>query len=91
MLNVVNKHLVLRYFFVDMERCLEFNYLMYGADLGTLKVKVNGAEVFTISGHHPQQWYTEKIDMPIPLTTVNIFGLYNDKFNEIYNFLVLKS
>lgn len=74
-----------------MERCLEFKYLMYGADLGKLKVKVNGAEVFNISGNHLQQWNIKKIDMPIPLTTVNIFGVYNDESNDIYNLLVLKS
>lgn len=61
--------------FEDMERCLEFNYLMYGVDLGTLKVKVNGAEVFNISENHSQQWYTKKIDMPIPLTTITIEGI----------------
>ena len=51
--------------------CLKFYYHMYGADIGTLKVNINGtnAYLFTASGDQGNKWLIANID-------VNLSGMY---------------
>ena len=49
--------------------CLQFYYHMYGADMGTLIVNINGNSVFSASGDKGNQWLRAAID-------VNLSGKY---------------
>lgn len=62
-------------YFIDMKRCLELNYFMYGYGCGKLKVKANEKTVFSVSRSQENQWLTTFIEMPIPLHNVNTFHL----------------
>ena len=42
---------------------LGFNYHMYGADMGTLEVLVNGSLVWSLSGDQGNLWYSTDIDL----------------------------
>jgi len=49
--------------------CLKFYYHMYGADIGTLNVNINGNNVFNASGDKGNKWLMAAID-------VNLSGQY---------------
>ena len=49
--------------------CLEFYYHMYGADIETLNVNINGNNVFTASGDKGNKWLRAAVD-------VNLSGEY---------------
>lgn len=49
--------------------CLKFYYHMYGADIGTLNVNINGNKVFTASGDQGNKWLIAAVD-------VNLSGKY---------------
>ena len=52
--------------------CLQFFYHMYGADMGELKVEVNGVNVFSKSGDQTNTWHEVKKDL-------NLSGMYTVK------------
>ena len=45
--------------------CLQFYYHMYGADMGTLYVMVNGNRVFTASGDKGDLWLKAAVDVTL--------------------------
>ena len=45
--------------------CLQFYYHMYGADMGTLTVNINGNSVFNASGDKGNQWWRAAIDVTL--------------------------
>lgn len=49
--------------------CLQFFYHMYGAQMGELKVEVNGVNVFSKSGDQGNTWHELKKDL-------NLSGMY---------------
>ena len=58
--------------------CLKFYYHMYGADIATLNVMINGNNVFTASGDKGNSWLRAAIDVSllgtyaVSVTTVNV-------------------
>ena len=49
--------------------CLKFYYHMYGTNIGTLNVMINGNKVFTASGNKGNMWLKAAVD-------VNLSGMY---------------
>ena len=45
--------------------CLKFYYHMYGADIATLNVMINGNNVFTASGDKGNRWLRAAIDVSL--------------------------
>ena len=45
--------------------CLKFYYHMYGADIATLNVTINGSSVFTASGNKGNEWLRAAIDVSL--------------------------
>jgi len=45
--------------------CLKFYYHMYGSDIGTLNVIINGNNVFTASGDQGNMWRRAAIDVSL--------------------------
>ncbi|XP_078360515.1 MAM domain-containing glycosylphosphatidylinositol anchor protein 1-like [Oculina patagonica] len=45
--------------------CLKFYYHMYGASMGTLKVIINGNNVFTASGNKGNLWFKATVDVTL--------------------------
>ncbi|XP_078360440.1 MAM and LDL-receptor class A domain-containing protein 1-like [Oculina patagonica] len=56
--------------------CLKFYYHMYGASMGTLKVMINGNNVFTASGNKGNLWFKATVD-------VALSGMYAVTFEGI--------
>ena len=50
--------------------CLKFYYHMYGADIATLNVIINGNNVFTASGDKGDKWLRAAVD-------VHVSGMYS--------------
>ena len=50
--------------------CLMFYYHMYGADIATLNVMINGNKVFTASGDKGDKWLRAAVD-------VHVSGIYS--------------
>ena len=45
--------------------CLKFYYHMYGADIATLNVIINGNNVFTASGDKGNKWLRAAVDVSL--------------------------
>ena len=45
--------------------CLKFYYHMYGANIATLNVIINGNKVFTASGNKGNEWLRAAIDVSL--------------------------
>ena len=45
--------------------CLKFYYHMYGGDIATLNVMINGNNVFTASGDKGNRWLRAAIDVSL--------------------------
>ena len=45
--------------------CLQFFYHMYGADMGTLTVNVNGDSVFNASGDEGDKWLKAEVNITL--------------------------
>ena len=45
--------------------CLKFYYHMYGADIATLNVTINGNKVFAASGNKGNKWLSAAIDISL--------------------------
>ena len=43
--------------------CLRFNYHMWGANMGTLDVSVNGTSVWSLSGNQGNTWLQAQVDL----------------------------
>jgi hypothetical protein len=75
--NIVCEYLCIQYCYVrtfnsssflkGVKRCLSFWYHMYGADMGTLNVLVDGSSVWTRTGDQGNSW--KKADITIEKTT----------------------
>lgn len=53
---------------LELDRCLMFSYHMYGANMGTIAVKLitdsDSSELFITSGDKGQDWKKATIDIP---------------------------
>ena len=45
--------------------CLQFYYHMYGADMGTFNVTINGSTYFYASGNKGDMWLEAKVDVKL--------------------------
>mgnify|MGYP001800558538 CR=1 FL=1 len=60
--------------------CLTFYYHMYGSDMGTLKVSLNGRLVWQLTGNQGNQWHIATVPIFLPglkkvinLTQIGLF------------------
>lgn len=60
------------------DTCLQFYYHMYGADMGTFNVYIDGIKVFSQSGPKGDKWLKAEVD-------VNLWGIYVVR-NTIHSF-----
>ena len=49
----------------DGSMCLQFFYHMYGADMGTLTVIINGKSVFNASGDEGDKWLKAEVNITL--------------------------
>lgn len=73
------------YVITNETKFFNFWYHMYGSAMGTLSVKVNGLEVWTLSGDQGNQWYQTTIDLSAYVGTsvvIEMVGLTGTSFTS---------
>ncbi len=69
------------------QMCLKFYYHMYGASMGTLKVIINGNNVFTASGNKGNLWFKATVD--VTLSGMYAVRIFKCLFPALTTFMIL--